>query len=38
VVALPVPDGIPDELLATTRTVRAVLVDGAEVHVWKERL
>lgn len=37
-VALPTPDGIPDELLATTRTVRVVLVDGAAVHVWKERL
>jgi hypothetical protein len=37
-VALPVPAGIPDERLAATRTVRAVLVSGAEVHLWKERL
>lgn len=37
-VALPVPAGIPDDLLATTRTVRAVLARGAEVHAWKERL
>jgi len=37
-VALPVPAGIPDELLTTTRTLRAVLADGAAVHVWKERL
>ncbi len=37
-IALPAPEGIPGELLATTRTVRVVLVDGAAVHVWKERL